>query len=137
MLLVEDCVAPTLGGFSKALSDFPRCCEVDPREFVHRDITKLDETEDRPGFVALEPRINRPMVISLTNVRLGQSPTTVLASLDGDLQESVVFRNNEVVLRLVRAVLDRDIQPAPGELCSSDRLSCHSDMPRIDPHTAD
>src|ERR1039458_1013676 len=70
------------------------------------------------------------MVVGILQEALRQTPAPVLATLNRNLQHPVALRNDQVVLRLVSAILYRDVITATGELSGGDCFSRNSDMPR-------
>jgi len=69
------------------------------------------------------------MIITVLLKSLCQAPSTVLAPLDGDLQHFIALRSDQIILRLIRSILDRCINTISGELCRNKCFSGDAYMP--------
>ncbi len=87
--------------------------------------------------MTLHPEIDCPMIVSLLTaaliglfqVGLSEPPTAILASFHRDLHEIIRFCNDQIVFRLICAVLHRHIKSAPGKLSSGKCLGGYGNMP--------
>jgi hypothetical protein len=137
LVFVQDGIATGLGCLAEPLCNLCRGCEIEPRHLVRLHSAELDETEHRAVTMLFQPKIDGTVIIrflpalfgGLCQVTLCQSPSPVLASLYGYLQKTVSFGNDEVVFRLVSAILYRDVEAASRELSRSNRLGRDGNMP--------
>lgn len=130
VFLVQNAVAPTVCRFPQSLSDFCRRSQVNPRQCIQGYIAELHKAEDRSLSMPCQPVVDRAMIVRslFLQVRLRKAPPAILAALNRDFQEVVPLGNDQVIFRLIRPVLDRDIEATPRELRGSDRFRGYSNI---------
>lgn len=60
---------------------------------------------------------------------LAKAPTAVLAALHGHIEKAFTRGHDQVILRLVRTVLNRDVEAILGEQVCSQGLGCDANVP--------
>ena len=89
---------------------------------------KLDLTEDCFLVMGGEPSADCLMVITALLVALSQAPASVLTTLTRDLQHLIAGYDNQIVFRLIRAILNRNIISVPVENCGGVCFCSNTDM---------
>jgi len=131
---VKDSVSSTVRCSLQPLGHLGRRREVHPGQLIKRDVLELHEAKDGSRLKELYPGLRSVVVIGLAGVHMGlaKAPTTVLTALDRYLEHSVALSDNEIVLRLVCAVLHGDVETASCEEGCGDGLGCDGDVPRCE-----
>lgn len=102
----QDGVAAIGGRSLEPGTDFFRSCQIHARESVCGHVLELNKTYHRQSRVLGDPSIHGRVVVGIREQRLGEPPTTIFAALYRYLQYSIAIHRDEVVLWLVRPVLD-------------------------------
>lgn len=89
MLFVQDRVPSSRCGSLQPRRDFSWGGQIHPRQCVKGDVLELHETEGCSLGVLVQPIVSCAVVVGIGNEGLGETPTTILASLDGDLQHTL------------------------------------------------
>lgn len=128
-LLVEDCVSSAGSARPQPVRHFSRGGKIHPRECVQRYTLELDEAEYCFRPVASQPLLNCSVVIRVFQVRLCETPTSVLAAFDGYLEEALAPRDNQVILRLICPVLDGHVISKSCKLGCRECLCSNPNVP--------
>ena len=99
MLLSQNSISPPAGGSLQPLSDFGRSSEVDAWQIGDGYVLELNKAYYGIACVTGKPGIDCAVVFAFLQLRLCQSPTTILASLDRHLQRLRRFHRHQIVLR--------------------------------------
>jgi hypothetical protein len=115
MSLVKDGIPSAIRGITEALRNFSWSCYVNTRHLFDGNALELNKAQHCSGLMSLEPQLDSVMVVGLPLPKkaLAQAPASILTSFDGNFEQLVTLGDDEVVLGLVRAVLNRHIIAAP------------------------
>ena len=90
---------------------------------------ELNKAEDCFLVMVVQPFRNRFVIVAALFIGLRQSPAAVLTAFNRDFQHLITGDSNQIIFRLVCAVLNGYIISISGEEPRCESFCGHTDMP--------